>query len=226
MHGIHGRRSEERAPALNLFHKELCLNRNMNIVRVPTVPSWLIQGLVLVAVIALAIAVRHHSGPDGIVALGVGMIPAMGAILDAQAQFSASQALVATAVSTNLIDQGPPNTTAAERRLGSGTPMCVLLTVGVAPAGGGTLQIDVQSDDNVGFASAAIVATTGAVAAASLPAGAIIAIPIPPRTKTERFLRLNYTMVTMTSITVSSSLIPQSEVPSDVTYPKGFLVSS
>lgn len=123
-------------------------------------------------------------------------------ILDAQNTFSDSQALTVTAVSTNVIDF------AQDRDIGIGKPMVVMVVVKVSAAGGGTLTIDIQADDNVGFASPGIVATTGAIAAAALTAGQKKVIPIPPDKLTERFMRLNYTLATMTGITVSSYLLP------------------
>jgi hypothetical protein len=102
----------------------------------------------------------------------------------------------------------------------------VLLTVDVAAAGGGTLAIAVQSDDNSAFSSPGTVTTTTAIAAAALTLGARIVIPIPPDTATERFMRLNYTLVTMTGITVTAELTPMRFIPTgeNVFYANGFHV--
>jgi hypothetical protein len=125
-------------------------------------------------------------------------------ILDAQNTFSDSQALAgpATVVSTNVIDFSQ------DRDIGIGKPMVILMVTKVAAAGGGTLQVTVQADDNVGFASPGIVAQTQAIAAATLVAGNKQVIPIPADKLTERYMRLSYVLAVMTGITVSSYLLP------------------
>jgi hypothetical protein len=142
----------------------------------------------------------------------------VGMIIDNENRFSVAQALVATAVSTDLIDLG------ADRDIGIGEPMVVVVTVDVAAAGGGTLQVTVQADDNSGFASPGTVAQTGQIAAATLVAGYKFAVQIPPDLLTERFLRLNYTLVTMTGITLTASLIPQNFMQADAYGASGFTV--
>jgi hypothetical protein len=135
--------------------------------------------------------------------------------VDAQNLYSDAQALVATAASTNIIDHGQ------DRNLGVGEPLVVVVTVDVAAAGGGTLAIAIQADDNSGFASPGTVATTAAIAAAALGAGALVVIPVPPDLATERFSRLNYTMVTMTGITLTAYLTRANMVQNAVQYASG-----
>lgn len=120
--------------------------------------------------------------------------------VDAQQLFSDAQALTVTAVSTNILDHSQ------DRNLGVGTPLVVIISVDVSAAGGGTLTVAIQADDNAGFASPGTVATTAALAAATLVAGYIFAIPVPPDVLTERYMRLNYTLATMTGITLTSYL--------------------
>lgn len=120
--------------------------------------------------------------------------------VDAQQLFSDAQALTVTAVSTNILDHSQ------DRNIGIGTPLVVVLSVDVSAAGGGTLTVAIQTDDNAGFASPGTAATTAAIAAATLVAGYIFAIPVPPDVLTERYMRLNYTLATMTGITVTSYL--------------------
>ena len=141
------------------------------------------------------------------------------AFLDAQNQFSDAQALTADAASTNSIDLSQ------DRNVGVGEPLCVFLVVDVAAAGGGTLAIVVQADDNSSFSSAATVTTTAALAAATLTAGARVVIPIPPDALTERYMRLNYDLTTMTGITVTAQLMPLSMVPTEQVYAKGYTIS-
>jgi len=138
--------------------------------------------------------------------------------VDAQNLFSDAQALTVTAVSTNIIDHGQ------DRNIGVGTPLAVVVTVDVAAAGGGTLTIAVQGDDNSGFASPGTVATTAAIAAATLVAGYQLVIPLGPDTLTERFTRLNYTMATMTGITVTAYLAPLDQIQIAPQYAAGVTV--
>jgi hypothetical protein len=131
-------------------------------------------------------------------------------IIDAQLLFSDAQALTGTSAvnSTNLIDLG------ADRNIGVGEPLAVVITVDVAAAGTTpTLTTVVQADDNAAFSSAGTVATTAALAAAQLTAGAKIVIPLPADTLTERFIRLQYTQGgTTPTVTVTAFLQPLSMV--------------
>lgn len=139
--------------------------------------------------------------------------------IDAQLQFSQAQALVATAASTNAVDFGK------DRNIGIGKPMAILVTVGVSPAGGGTLQITVQADTTSAFGAPVTVAQTIAIAAANLTAGTKVIIPIPADLSTDRWMRLNYTMVTMTSITVTAELVTQDAVQNEWYAPAGTTIS-
>jgi hypothetical protein len=167
---------------------------------VPLAPLW-VNALLIFAVFG-AIAVVVPKSPDSLVMLSLGASAAIGMIIDAQHLYSDAQALTVTAVSTNLIDHGQ------DRNLGLGEPLAVVVCVDVAAAGGGTLVITLQTDDNAAFSSAATVTLTAAIAAAALTAGAKVVLPVPPDTLIERFTRLNYTLATMTGITLTSFLQP------------------
>lgn len=138
--------------------------------------------------------------------------------VDAQNLYSDAQALTVTAVSTNLIDHGQ------DRNLGVGKPLGIVITVDVSAAGGGTLTISLQADDNSGFASPATVSTTTAIAAATLVAGAQIVLPVPPDTLMERFSRLNYVLATMTGITVTAYMAPIDQIQNAQQYAAGVTV--
>lgn len=152
--------------------------------------------------------------------------PAM--FLDAQNLFSDAQALTVTVASTNLIDLG------VDRNVGIGEPMCVVITVDVAAdatTGDETYQFDLETDDNVGFASPLILARRIVSALPNIPratmaAGFKLLIPVPNDTTAERFLRLNYTLGgTTPTITVTAFLQPMSMVQAEAVFAKGYTIS-
>lgn len=137
---------------------------------------------------------------------------------DAQNTYSQAQALVATAVSTNAIDHG------ANRRMGIGEALAIVLDVLVSAAGGGTLQITLQADTTSAFGAPVTVAQTAAIAAATLIAGYQLVIAVPPDSNFTRWSRLNYTMVTMTGITVTAFLTLEQSIQNAVQYAAGITV--
>ena len=121
-------------------------------------------------------------------------------IIDSQALFSDDQAVTATAVSSNIIDLGatgtvPGGSTALSRDIGKGTPVEILIqwTVAAVSGGASTVTVDLETDDNSSFSSATTLATTGAIAKATLVAGYQMKIYYMPR-GAERYIRLNYTV--------------------------------
>lgn len=138
--------------------------------------------------------------------------------IDAQQQYSVAQALVATAVSTNSIDHSQ------DRNLGIGEPLVVLVTVGVAAAGGGTLQIVLQTDTTSAFGSPVTVAASPLIAAAALGLGAKYVLAIQADFLFNRWSRINYIMATMTSITVTAELTLASMVQNEWYAPAGVTV--
>ena len=137
--------------------------------------------------------------------------------IDAQNLFSDSQALTATAASTNLIDLG------VDRDIGVGEPLAVVLTVEVAAdatTGNETYQVDVETDDNSSFSSASVIARR-IPTAAELALGTVMTIPLP--NTNERYIRLNYTLGgTTPTVTLSAHLAPLSMVQNNRTYADGF----
>ena len=139
--------------------------------------------------------------------------------IDAQNLFSDSQALTATAASTNLIDLG------VDRDIGVGEPLAVVLTVEVAAdatTGNETYQVDVETDDNSSFSSASVIARR-IPTAAELALGTVMTIPLP--NTNERYIRLNYTLGgTTPTLTLSAHLAPLSMVQNNRTYADGFSI--
>lgn len=139
------------------------------------------------------------------------------AILDAQNQYSDAQALSGTAASTNLIDHS------ADRNIGTGTPMAVMLTLDVAAAVGGTITVALQTDDNSGFSSATTLGS--ATITNGDAAGTKYVIPVPPGTSFERYSRLNYTQASGCTATVTSQLLKQRDIPQEHFYPDNVTIS-
>lgn len=139
--------------------------------------------------------------------------------VDSQNLFSDSQALTATAASTNLIDLG------VDRDMGVGEPLAVVLTVEVAAdatTGNETYQVDVETDDNSSFSSASVIARR-IPTAAELALGTVMVIPLP--NTNERYIRLNYTLGgTTPTVTLSAHLAPLSMVQNNRTYADGFSI--
>lgn len=108
-------------------------------------------------------------------------------ILDKQTLLSDAQAITATAASTNLIDLG------VARDIGKGKEIPLLIQVVESFNNLTSLKIDIETDDNSGFASAKVVASHTAVLA-DLVAGFIVPLDKVPRGTKERYVRLNYTV--------------------------------
>ena len=141
--------------------------------------------------------------------------------IDRQNKVSISQALTATAASTDLIDLG------SDRNIGVGEPMAFVVNVDVAAGGTSpTLAVAIQTDDNASFSSATTVASSATLAAAQLVAGAQFVIPVPPDLSMERFVRLNYTLGgTSPTVTVSAQLQPMNMIQNYSSYPDGYIIS-
>lgn len=105
--------------------------------------------------------------------------------LDKLLQFSDGQNVTATAVSTNVIDLS------VDRKIGIGEPIGVVISAstdfgGTTP----TIDVQVQTDDNEGFASPSVVATSGV--RTEFAEGDKIVVPLG--FLNERYLRLNFVM--------------------------------
>lgn len=105
--------------------------------------------------------------------------------------FGTDQAVTTTAASTDIVDLG------AARDMGNGEPLelVVLVTETVTAAGAATVTFTLETDDNAGFSSTFVLASSGAVAKPALTAGTeVLRVKVP--LDAERFLRTNYTVAT------------------------------
>lgn len=125
-------------------------------------------------------------------------------LIDSRLEFSDSQALTATAVSTNVVDLG------SDRDIGPGRSLYLVLSVDVAADGANgneTYAVALQSDDDAGFGSPSALVSRS-FAAAELAKGSQPVIPLP--LANERYLRLSYTLGgTSPSVTLSAWLTDQ-----------------
>lgn len=156
-------------------------------------------------------------------------------ILDVQQEFSDSQALSVTALSTNVIDL------ALARSIGNGEPMAVIINVEVLAditSSDETYQFDLETASDAGITTArkllgrrryTFAATAPDENANLLAAGFKFAIPVPQAALSEsaRFLALRYTLGgTTPTVTVSAHLMPASMVEvGSVVFPKGYTIS-
>lgn len=157
-------------------------------------------------------------------------------ILDSQLKLSDSQALTATALSSNVIDLG-----SVDRNIGNGEQMAVHINVEVAAdqtTGDEDYQFDVEvaSDAAITTARKLIgrrIFESGTPAAPLedadlLVAGFIFQIPIPAGglAEAERYLAVRYTLAgTTPTITVSAYLAPARFIQKAIDYPKGYTIS-
>jgi hypothetical protein len=136
--------------------------------------------------------------------------------VDSQLMFSDAQALTTTAVSTNIIDLS------TDRNIGKGEPMAIVLTFGVNSGGTSpTLQVVLQTDNDVAFGSLTTIASSAVV----LDAVAGDSIVLPIGYTNERYLRLSYvTGGTTPTATVDAYLQPMSMIDGKDDLPNGYTI--
>jgi len=136
-------------------------------------------------------------------------------LLDAQERYSSSQALTATAASTNLIDH------LADRNLGVGHPVVVLIQLDVVATDGDADETYVaawQTDDNSSFSSAATLASL-TITRGDVAGTRYVAVAAPDATF-ERYTRINYTLGgTTPTVTLSAWMLPLVGLENTITYP-------
>lgn len=119
-------------------------------------------------------------------------------ILDAQAEFSDSQVVTSTAISTNIYDQSPLTKTTV-RDLGSGADSYLVLQVDAAAtaAGAATVTVTLESAVDSGLATSPTVhATLGPFSIAQMTAGTTLATVPLPYGAYKQYVGLRYTVGT------------------------------
>jgi hypothetical protein len=132
--------------------------------------------------------------------------------IDSQLQFADSQALTGDEVSDNIIDLGLP------RNIGVGEVLYVGVVVEAAITG--TLQVNVETDDNEGFSSATVSADIGSFAA-SAAAGDSLYYKVSPDVMNERYVRLDFNGATGGTV---SAFITH-DIDAFTAYAKGYTIS-
>jgi hypothetical protein len=113
-------------------------------------------------------------------------------IFDLQTLLSDKQAIVASAVSTNVIDLGPVNLTLG-RDIGKGREIPLRIQVVEAFNNLTSLGVALQVSDDAAFTSPVTVWSSTLLLAA-LVAGAVVVPEYITRGTNKRFMRLNYTV--------------------------------
>jgi len=155
--------------------------------------------------------------------------------LDAELQFSDSQAVTTSAVGTNVIDLG------INRSIGNGEPVAVVINIEVAAdqtTGDEDYTFEVEySTDAAQTTGRQLIGrrvyesgtpTAPAQDADLLVVGYKVIIPVPPTTTDEsaRYLGVRYvTAGTSPTVTVSAYLQPMSMIDASNDYASGFTVS-
>lgn len=133
-------------------------------------------------------------------------------IIDSRTEFSATQALTVTAVSTNVIDLGQ------DRDIGPGRQMWIVVVFKVALAGTTpTFQAQLQTDDNVGFATPTVSASGEQLSAAVAGKKQVIGMPYT----NERYLRMNYVLGGTTPTATVAAWLTDQEPESWQSLPDG-----
>jgi len=143
--------------------------------------------------------------------------------IDAQTLLWDAAALTADAASTNTYDSG-----AAGNDISVGEPLVLCIQVDVAADFTTTdetyeFQIIQSASENLGTPD---ILAKRAILASALTAGSLHYIPLPPGSKTKRYLGAYIDVGgTTPSVTVTAWLAPQSLIQVNKVYPKGYTIS-
>lgn len=112
-------------------------------------------------------------------------------LIDTLNEFSDSQAVTASAASTNVIDLGA----ARNQAIGEELYLHIKCVEDATAAGAATVTFALQVDDNASFSSASTIYTTAAIGKATLVDGyEVVRVRVPKGT--ERYMRVYYTVAT------------------------------
>lgn len=141
-------------------------------------------------------------------------------ILDAALVLSDSQAITASATSTNILDLG------AIRNVGVGENLYLVVCVTVAftdSSSDSTIQVDIETDDNSSFSSAVARQRVGIFAALSAIGTRLVA-RLAPDVLNERYLRVYYTAANGSLTTGSFDAFIVKDIDAVSYYANGYTV--
>lgn len=152
-------------------------------------------------------------------------------LLDKQEEFSDSQAVTASVISTNVIDltQGTANLTLIDIGQGESVQLVIQVDTTVTAAGAATVVFSLESDSTADLATSASTHwQSAAIGKATLVAGFEVArfkLPSGVPSNYERFLGVRYTVATgpLTAGAFSAFLVKDAQ--GNQHFPSGFSVS-
>lgn len=139
--------------------------------------------------------------------------------LDKLGLFSDAQALTASAQATNVLDLTAPS---VKRQIGAGKTLWVIFSIGVAAditTGDETYQFDLYTSAAANMSSPVNLGSR-VIPAASLPAGALIAMAVPQDSMLEYFSP-HYTLGGTTPSVTVTSWITDEQPPEHSVYASG-----
>lgn len=145
--------------------------------------------------------------------------------LDSQLRLSASQQPTqgTSTVTTNAYDMG------VAKSLGSGEPMALVFFIEAITASADAYTFTLITADNDALTSNVLVHLQDTIPAASIPAGAMVVIPIPPQVVgvigSDRYIGGRYTLGASDALTVSAYILPLSFVESRKDYATAVIIS-
>lgn len=152
--------------------------------------------------------------------------------VDKNEEFSDSQAVTATALSTNVLDltQGvtsPATLTTIDIGEGEGMELVIQVDTAATATGAATVTFTLESDSDTALSTSPTVHwTSAAIGKATLVAGYEVArVKLPPGQQYERYLAVRYTVATgpLTAGAFSAFLTKQGQ--GNTAYPSGFAVT-
>lgn len=147
--------------------------------------------------------------------------------VDKQEEFSDSQAVTASAISTNVIDLNPNGSANTLQDVGTGEDMYLVIQVDaqVTAAGAATVTFSLESDSDTGLTTSPTVHyTSAAVPKATLAPGYEVARIKLPAGDYERYLGVRYTVATGPLTGGSFSAFLANGIQANKQYASGFSV--
>jgi len=150
-------------------------------------------------------------------------------IMDKQGEFSDTQLVTATAISTNVIDLTLGQSGLTTIDIGSGEPIWLTIVVSgvVTASGSATVTFSLESDSTADLATSATVHwTSAAIGKATLVAGYEVVKMRLPIGSYERYLGVRYTVATgpLTSVSSFSAYLSK-DVQNERNYQAGYTVA-